>query len=261
MEEVFDGIMGELTDQKFWNKYWKKSEKIGNVSWDFSFERCLIKLFKKELPKNSKESLFEIGCAPGRWLVFFNKNMGYNVHGLDNSKKGVEITATQLKANGIEGGLHQADVMNYKSHLQYDNVISLGFIEHFTGEELQKVIETHIRLVKNGGRLIIGVPNFRGINEAIQKRADEYILKSHNLGIMNSGFFQQIADRYSLKKRYIGYLGSFEPTLFIFKNNPGLITRIVLKGFRIMRKIEFFDSLNSPFFSSYLIAIYEKPGS
>jgi 2-polyprenyl-3-methyl-5-hydroxy-6-metoxy-1,4-benzoquinol methylase len=41
-------------------------------------------------------------------------------------------------------------------------VISFGFIEHFDNPE--NVIQKHLDLLKPGGILIVGVPNFTGIH-------------------------------------------------------------------------------------------------
>ena len=256
--------MSDLTDNSFWDQYWEKSKDVAEVSKNFSFERCLMKFFEKYLEPDKTKTIFEIGCAPGRWLIFFNTVMEYGVYGLDNSEKGVSLTLNNLQSKKIDAWIENEDVLNYRPKKQFDTVISLGFIEHFTGKELERVLDTHVKLTKIGGKLLVGVPNFRGINEIIQRRTDNEILECHNLEIMSIKFFESLAKKYGLKMSFVGYIGSFEPTLFIFKNKnriTNIIIRAFLKIFQIIRRIEALDGINSPVFSSYLIAVYEKPGN
>ena len=174
--------MEEKTQKYFWDDYWSKNS-VSSVNYNFSFDRCLVKEFKKRLTKDKNKSILEIGCAPGKWLVFFNKQFGYFPSGIDYSSVGVERTEENFRLNRINGSIRSADIFQIEPENKYDIVISLGFIEHF--EKPIDVVKKHIEFLKDDGLLILGVPNFRGLNYYIQKYADKHILDKHNTNIDN----------------------------------------------------------------------------
>jgi 2-polyprenyl-3-methyl-5-hydroxy-6-metoxy-1,4-benzoquinol methylase len=245
-----------LADEEFWNNYWKNTKIPCEINPRFSFDRCLIRLFKHHFKRDSNASIFEVGCAPGRWLLFFNQEFGYHIAGLDNSKMGVQKTLENFRWHGTNGTMFNEDIFKFKSDKKYDYLLSLGFIEHF--EDVDYVLEKHLALLKKDGTLILGVPNFLGINYFIQKTMDENILKKHNLGIMKLSFFNYVAKKFKLKIEFVGYIGGFEPALFIPPPNSNLVIRGLIKLARIGRSVEIFDNINSPSFSSLLIAILKK---
>ena len=116
--------------------------------------------------------------------------------------------------------------------------------------------------LKKGGLLILGVPNFSGLNRIIQNHLDSSLLDKHNLEIMNTVFFENLAIEFELQKISIEYLGSFEPDLPIpkvrFGNTVQLFIKLFLYVARRIRKIQFMDRFNSSYFSSYILAVYRK---
>lgn len=154
----------KLTDKEFWDNYWGSISIPQIVSSDVSFERGLIQSFRKNLGRNyiGKEIL-EIGCAPGKWLAFYANELGMIPSGIDYSSSGIDATRRNLKMLGVKfKNLDDKDFFAAEPDYQYDVVVSLGFIEHF--DNPLNVIDLHLKWLKPGGKLIIGVPNFRGIN-------------------------------------------------------------------------------------------------
>ena len=141
--------------------------------------------------------------------------------------------------------------------------MSFGFIEHFT--DVYSVVELHLKWLKTGGILILGVPNFNGIYKIIQKILNNEILEKHNLDIMNLNYFHHLASKFNLDKNFIGYIGSFEPILPIGGKHPVSLlqfcTNIFLQITKKIRNLTFLDRINHSFFSSYILAIYKKINS
>lgn len=249
----------ELTEVKFWEDYWANCKLPSTVDMNFSFERCLAQALKDHLPTLQGEVL-EVGCAPGKWLAFMAEEFGLKPSGIEYSEAGMRATTQNFQMLGLESGrIYTGDFFQIKPDRQFDVVMSFGFIEHF--EDADSVVELHLRWLKPGGILILGVPNFRGVYRYLQSALDSEILDKHNLEIMRIDYFQKLALRYQLKTEYIGYIGSFEPSLPIPapRVNPlKLLVRGMLWAARKARRLRWFDAINHPQISSYLLAIYQK---
>ncbi len=250
----------ELTEVTFWDEYWDGVKIPNTVNLNHSFERSLAKELKKYYSGVGGD-VFEIGCAPGKWLAFMEKEFGLKPNGLEYSKAGVDATLRNFRWLGIHAGVFiSGDFLKIKPERHFDVVVSFGFIEHFS--DVDKVVDLHLQWLKPGGTLIIGVPNFCGIYYGIQKVLDRTVLDKHNLKIMNLDYFERLANRFDLKPTFINYIGSFEPGLPLRKS--GKVTalqfgvRSLLWISRHIRKIKLLDSLNHRFFSSYILAVYEK---
>jgi SAM-dependent methyltransferase len=170
---------------------------------------------------------------------------------------GVQKTRDNLKYHNIVGKIYKTELLKFTPFEKYDVVLSLGLIEHF--KEVDNVIEKHFSLLKPGGKLILGIPNFKSINFLIQKYMDANLLAKHNLRIMNKDFFENLTRVFPVKKIFVDYVGGFEPALF-WVPKPNVLSRIILKAFGalgLLRRNSIVDDLNSRLFSSYIIGIFE----
>jgi SAM-dependent methyltransferase len=189
------------------------------------------------------------------------ESIGLEVGGIEYSEAGAAATIKNLHILGVKSDhLISGDFFLVKPNKQYDVVMSFGFIEHF--DDVDNVVKKHLDWLKPGGVLILGIPNFSGLNGLIQSILDRDILDKHNLDIMNLNFFNEIEKRVGLEKIFVDYIGSFEPALAIPKYRIGnliqFFVRCILFGVRILRQVKFFDRFNSKFFSSYILAVYRK---
>lgn len=250
----------ELTEVRFWENYWANCRLPSEVDWNFSFDRCLGAAIKKNLPTISGEVL-EVGCAPGKWLAFMAKEFGLKPSGVEYSDAGMKATLENFRIlNLTPDAIFTGDFFQMKPPRQFDVVLSLGFIEHFS--DVESVVSLHLQWLKPGGVLVLGVPNFRGIYSPIQHVLDKAILEKHNLDIMSLDYFRGMGVRLSLQSVFIDYVGSFEPTLFIagyrFGNPLQVLVRAVLWLARRIRRWSWFDNFNHPLYSGYILAIYLK---
>lgn len=251
-----------LTDRDFWDKYWDGIKLPSTVNMKNSFDRCLGDVLKRELSV-VKGELFEVGCAPGKWLAYLAKECDLLPNGIEYSEEGMNATRKNLRLLDVPAGkIIYGDFFKEKPVQQFDVVMSLGFIEHF--ENVHEVIELHLQWLKPGGLLVIGIPNFSGITGYIQRVLDKTLLDKHNLTIMNLKYFNDLAGKHSLDKRYTGYIGSFEPNMPIPKYKYGnplqFLLKCFLRVFVMVRRYKLFDAINSPFTSSYILAVYRKKG-
>lgn len=250
----------ELTEVKFWDEYWANCKLPNVVDDNFSFDRCLARALKEDIHHVQGEVL-EVGCAPGKWLAFMATEFKLQPNGIEYSDAGMSATLRNFQMLDLAfGRIQTGDFFQIKPDRQFDVVMSFGFIEHFSN--VNNVVNLHTQWLKPGGTLILGVPNFRGINYFLQKLLNATILDKHNLEIMSPEFFYQLAELHQLKTVAVRYIGSFEPSLPIpLQGKNSALQFIVRGGLWLARKIrclKVFDSINGRFFSSYILAVYKK---
>ena len=250
----------KLTEVNFWNNYWRNYKLPSVVDFTFSFERCLADKLREHL-RGATGDAIEIGCAPGKWLAFLSKELGLNVHGIEYSDSGMAATVENFRLLNLDiSSIKTGDFFKINPEPKFDVVMSLGFIEHFDNPNY--VLDLHLKWLKPGGILVIGVPNFTGINGTIQKILDKSIIDKHNLNIMNLEYFTSLTKTFNLNTIFLGYICSFEPSLFISNNKFGnplkFFVKLILRFMILIRKFDFIDKLNNKLYSSYILGVYKK---
>ncbi|MCL0065578.1 class I SAM-dependent methyltransferase [Dehalococcoidia bacterium] len=201
----------------------------------------------------------EIGCARGKYLIYFAKEFGYEVHGIDYSEKGVALAQENLKIAGVEGTILCQDIFQTSFQKEsFDVVYSMGLIEHF--ENPAEIIDAHIKLLKNGGTLIITMPNFKdslsfALNKIMGK--EKKLLDTHNLSIMDKKVLNELFQRKGIKILFLHYFGPIDLTLVFsdIKAKPILYLGHLVN--QIVGYITFFMP-SSQYLSPYLVLIGEK---
>ena len=165
----------------------------------------------------------EIGSAPGTFLVELAQRFGVEPYGIEYTPHGAALNRRLFEQNGISADnvLHDdffSEQLHTRHRERFDVVISRGFIEHF--DDPRSVIDRHVNLLKPGGTLIVHIPNFRGINYAIQRLLDRQILDVHNLTIMDLHAFRALFDAAQLEERFCGYHGAFTFNVFTVGASP-----------------------------------------
>lgn len=254
----------ELLDTEFWDTHWDEMILPQTVNYNFKLERLLAGIFKKYLPDGeNKKEILEVGCAPGKWLVFFAKEMNYKVSGLDFSQQGVKKTYENFNLTNITGEVISGDIFTIEKTKKYDVVYSLGFIEHFTN--VDEVIQKHLEFLKPNGHLVLGIPNFKGLNFLLQKMLDTTVIDDHNLKIMNKNFLLKTGETLHLTPSFIKFIGGFDPLMFVPKNKNDIRKLYYKKSlfkriFNFMLKLNILSYFNSRMFSSYILVVYKNHG-
>jgi SAM-dependent methyltransferase len=211
-----------LTNEEYWAIVWQGMHLPVTVDPSFQNDRVIADALRKVVPRSTPQApaqVIEIGCAPGKWLVFFAKELGYQVHGIELVPAAALATVKNMQLCGVwDAQIHVGDFFTTDIEKQFDVVLSLGFVEHFT--EVWPVFLRQWAMVKPGGLLIVGVPRFRGLNHVIQWCVDRFLPKAarllpkHNARVMDpdifEGFAMLVGGEIILNER----LGGFEPALF-----------------------------------------------
>ncbi len=164
----------------------------------------------------SYKNIFEIGCAPGNYLIKFHELFWLHPSGIEYSEPGVRVLEQNFKANNIDADIIHGDFFDTKflseNEWKYDIVYSMGFIEHF--DDPRSVIENHFRITKKDGLVIIVIPNLSYFNKIMTEKT---ILDIHNRTIMNIDVLRKLFDGYTIiSGSYLGWFFNFG--LFQYKN-------------------------------------------
>jgi 2-polyprenyl-3-methyl-5-hydroxy-6-metoxy-1,4-benzoquinol methylase len=210
-----------LTDEAFWDGVWGDVRLPALINEKVRWQMALARVFRRVLAADSARDVFEVGCAPGRWLIWLNKSFGYRAFGCDLSRRAAETARANLRASGVPGEIYTADIttgMGLPQRL-FDVVVSIGVIEHFTDPET--IVRRHVALLKPGGTLILEVPNMAGwINHKLLKLARmQSLLDVHNLSIMSPGVFRSLAEKFNLEVCCLEYAGGFDPGLMVYNHS------------------------------------------
>ncbi len=220
-------------------------------------------LVSRYLPKREDASLFEIGCVPGMFLVYFYKEFGYIPSGLDYLPR-LDVVRNNLRHNDVpEGDFYEADLFQFEPPKLYDVVCSHGFIEHF--EDYPRVIAKHVDFVAPGGYLILAVPNYTHLQYLIRFPFDAKNLAKHRFEVMNPRVIRDCLTPLGMKIDYCGYAATFD--YWIVRRGSGLRRRLAWffegVGGRIERMLTKtgLGQIPNRLLSPYTVCIARRPAS
>ncbi|QKJ29406.1 class I SAM-dependent methyltransferase [Mucilaginibacter mali] len=250
------------TEEDFWAGFWANLKFPQIVNYNLKNDRVISDNIVKYIPKaNLKKKVLEIGCAPGKWLVLFYEKLGYHITGIEYVDIAARKTIENFQILNIPEeayAIQIADFLAVDAVPEFDVVFSLGFIEHF--DNWDAILDKHIKFCKPGAHLLIGLPNFRGINYIIQKiidnnTTDTKLLPIHNLNIMDTAVLRDYAEKRGLEIIKLDYVGGFEPALF--NTNAGnKFVQFILKC-AVKTGALIFGNLNTSKTSSYILGVFK----
>ena len=253
-----------IVDKSFWETgyYWADVALPCRADMGFAFDRSLAGALAAHAPSEPGETVLEVGCAPAKWLLFYAERFGARVSGIEYSEKGALISQQNLAAAGVSGEIQTGDFFEVEP-TAHQMVVSIGFIEHFN--DPAKAMARHLDFVAPGGRLVVGVPNFRGLNGAVQWLARPDYLAIHNRAAMRPALYRDFARDHHLELLHLGYLGGFDPIIIGLNRGPLLSPRRAIPGAITLlegrfRRLSVADRLEHRWLSSYLLAVYRLPG-
>jgi 2-polyprenyl-3-methyl-5-hydroxy-6-metoxy-1,4-benzoquinol methylase len=249
-----------LTEKYFWENELSGLDLPILLKDNIRADRAFISLFNSYFSKKNetKKTVLEVGCNPGKFLIYFKKYLNYNISGFDYDEVGCEITKENIKIAGVSGFIKQTDILNFEPKEKFDVVLSCGFIEHFVGDALEKVMDVHIKLLKKNGKLFISIPNFRYVNYTIAYLLRRNTLNLHNLEVMQKSFFKSFAKKHSLKIEFLDYFGGIHIGGIKLNNNTKINKIINKKIIHKYEKLRGLDNINSKYFSHHLGAVFTK---
>ena len=171
-----------LTQEDHWENCWSSSISMRLPSPFHVNNRNIQRLLKRHVGPGKK--ILEIGCAPGKTLAWIASLGICEVAGLDYSQKGISNCQALFKALQLEGDLRCEDAFSTSfAQDSFDLVYSFGVIEHFT--DSREIIFRHLLLARPGGKVLMVIPNFGGVQGRLFKRLAPDAAAMHNLTMMS----------------------------------------------------------------------------
>jgi 2-polyprenyl-3-methyl-5-hydroxy-6-metoxy-1,4-benzoquinol methylase len=172
--------------EKYWSSVWSNMvlQEAINIDSKHLKDHLIIQFHHvfKEFFNNQEtigKKFLEVGCGNSVWLPYFAKHYGFQISGLDYSEMGCIQSREILKRDGVDGGIVCGDMFNPPSQLigNFDFVISMGVVEHFTNTE--STIASLTKFLKPNGILITTIPNITGITGLLQKLINKPVYDIH----------------------------------------------------------------------------------
>jgi SAM-dependent methyltransferase len=244
-----------LATTRFWEEdYYRDVQIPERPDSDFPYERCLARALDELAPVRPGAGVLEVGCAPARWLLWYAERFGADVTGLEYSGKGVDLSRENLAAAGVEGEIRQGDFFADDLDLgEFDLVLSLGFIEHF--DDVESAFARHVDFIRPGGRLVVGMPNFRGLIGGLQRWGDPSYLALHNQRAMDPDLYRRLAGRHDLRIDSASYIDGADPVMVRVTRRSAWVPVLALLAWR---KLKWSDYVNSRYISSYLLLTFTR---
>lgn len=230
----------KLTGKEYWEGMYQQNFRLLNAIsngrlfqsyYHFAFRNILTRFIKVQ----RHQSVIEIGCAPGNYLIKFYRFFGLTPFGVEYAPKGFQETIQNFQRNGLpEKNIILADFFDERFQKEntekYDIVFSAGFIEHFS--DPLDVLKKQIQLIRPGGLLICLIPNVKYVNEWLSSKE---LVALHNQSIMSEKAMRelciQIPGTTLLYNNYFG--GIFNFGLLNIENSLG--RKIVFLLFIVQR--------------------------
>jgi len=251
-----------------WDDYWRNLRLPVEVGkGDSLYIDAITDVFDRYLGGNRSLSVLEIGGAPGQYAAYVWRRFGHKVAVLDNSAIGCTKARENFELLGISAPVYEADMFAQTARL-FDVVYSLGVIEHVaTRKDLVTMIAGHLNHLRPGGLLIVGCPNFRGLNRLFARRLSPSSLAIHNLDVMAATAWDEFEQAFGLERFFRDYVGGFEPSMFWRRERDRFRDRALWRGLHLSarvlgsRKLWVLRKINSRAWSGYLLGVYRSPSS
>jgi SAM-dependent methyltransferase len=254
-----------LTSTEHWDSYWEHAPELPADADQkgHSSLGAILEVMDRFIPRTPPQSILEIGGAPGGTLVHFHRKFGHEICALDNSPTGVELTRRNFDLLGVPCKVLEQDMFSRDPvKPQFDVVYSHGLIEHFV--DTRATISAHLSYLKPGGILIVGCPNFSGVNRILMRRLSPSILEWHELSVMDIRRWHEWETDLNLGVLFRAYIAGFQPGAFWRCERKSLADRAMRRGFIELghlwnkRLAHGITHINSRHWSYYAIGVYKK---
>lgn len=134
------------------------------------FKKFIKRIFfinEEEVKFDYVGKVLDIGCGNG-WVLYQYKQKGWDVAGVEPSRTAAEI-GNKANLNIYNGILLDAKF----SDNEFDFIRSNHSFEHIFNPN--EVLNEIYRILKPGGKLLIGIPNYAGINSKLAKKYWYYL--------------------------------------------------------------------------------------
>ena len=239
---------GDAAGPEHWRKVWANLPPFERYPGPIYEQHAVLSKF---LSRVRGGDAIEVGCVPGNFMVYLNKEFGYRVDGLDYSDQ-LDYVRANLLYNGIsDSELFHVDIFDFVPPRQYDLVLSGGFVEHFDNYKL--VVRRHAELAKPGGLVVIWVPNLTHIHRILCGLFDPELLAVHRFPLMRRNVLRQTLEAVGLRVVHCGYHKTFR-NVYRLPRSVDWLARAMQKALRLSH----LDNIGNRFASPYLISVSVK---
>jgi SAM-dependent methyltransferase len=256
---------GRLTDEAHWDHYWE--QRVRELPVAISRDtaglqiQAILDVVDRWVEPNSDVTTLEVGGSPGQYLAYLHRRTGCSCAVLDFSPAGCALTRENFARLKIPVKVYECDMFDPGLNIgRFDVVYSLGVIEHFA--DVEAAVAAHVRLVCPSGLLVLGVPNFVGVNGWFAKRIDGSRFTRHNLDAMRLDRWDSFEAALGLKRLFRGHVGGFEPAVFSVTDEPLTLPRrplwLIAEVLRrtLGRHLPALRRFNHPLISGYLMGVW-----
>src|SRR6266550_2235734 len=163
----------ELVDPQGWDVYWDNHDRPASTVYAAIAEIYRVSVIKPQLERaifrnfEDGSRLLHAGCGSGQVDMALQSRMKITA---------VDISPVALKVyqrnNPAAHAVMHADILDLPlPEDSFDGVYNLGVLEHFTSEEIQRILRQFHRVLKPDGKLVIFWPHERAANVAVLKAA------------------------------------------------------------------------------------------
>lgn len=238
-----------------WDKYWQETKfnnelTINNLKNSYFWKQLKQEILNK-LHSFKKLKIIELGSGRGEMSLLMALEDA-NITLIDESEYALKEAMKLYKEYNCKVNLLERDIFNIKKG-NFDISVSFGLAEHFNGEKRFEIFKKHYDLVKEGGLIILSVPNSKSFPYRIYKFLAQ-LVRAWKYGIeipYSEKELEEISKRLELKNYKIyrsSFLNAFYHFLII---NP-------LKLFGLNLKERFMDTNFLNKYGYALIFVGEK---
>ncbi len=160
-----------LKNNHEWDEYWKNKKRHTLLVYDLIaafYRKLIIKrtlnyFIKKQFERNSK--LLHAGCGSGQ--VDVDMRNFVSITAFDISKEALSFYTKVNK--GTCELLHGSIFEIPRENEYFDGIYNLGVFEHFSGEDIHKILDEFHRVLKPEGKIIIFWPPRYGLSVTVLK--------------------------------------------------------------------------------------------
>jgi len=242
--------MGSKASQQYWNNHWHgKGLSIAPQ------HHPVRQWIEAEISQPTKEDVFEIGCYPGKFLAVFGER-GCTLNGIDLFPETNSVMQKWLEGEGYKvGQFYQSNFWSFVPSQQYDIVCSFGFIEHF--KNWRAVLIKHLDLTKDGGHIMIDVPNLKSpLYYLLYKIFEPEVLKNHVLSTLDKNVICGVLEKNGCSIKTAKYIGYF---YFRFVTRHDKLSLAIAKFINFFKPI--FELLPESVYARYIAVSVFKGNS
>jgi len=181
------------------------------------------------VPESKDSKILDIGCGYGEWLMLLRENGYEHTTGIDISNEQIE-TAHSLGLKDV----FVADVFDYlaQNPNKFDCITGIDIIEHFSKDELVRLLELIKGSLVENGTAIFRTPNMDGLLASVYAYGD-----FTHASLLNYSSAMQIGIAAGFKR--VSVLPSYVHVNGVFKE---VIRKLLWSQFQLQAKMILFAS-------------------